>query len=214
MRALFADCRWVRLSISYAIAIILTLGIVCPTYSKEQHLAVATLEYPPYTGKELPHYGYVSHIISSALESVGYTTSYTFLPWSRALLGAEAGDFDIVSFASYNPERKQNFIHSEPFGNEVIVFLASKKRVPKQWSEFSDLAEFRVGATRKYTYSPEFWEFVNSTRYGPSIVNTDMQNMMMLVMDRIALFPIDQVVAEHLIAEVLGNGPQDKLHTL
>ena len=194
----------------------LAMVFVCsnPISAQQKSLAIATVEYPPYSSKSLPEYGYVNHIVSTAFENAGYDVNFVFLPWSRALHGAKAGDFDLVSYANYNEARTADFIHSTSFGEETIVFLANKNVKPKNWKNLKELAGYRFGATRNYTYSKEYWEFVESLETPPSIVNTDMQNMLMLVMKRIDLFPVDQVVANHLVSDVLKEVPSADIQVL
>ena len=197
------------------LTLLAVLLLCCYSLSAQQKsLAIATVEYPPYSSKSLPEYGYVNHIVSTAFENAGYDVNFVFLPWSRALHGAKAGDFDLVSYANYNESRTEDFIHSTSFGEETIVFLANKNVEPKNWKNLNELAGYRFGATRNYTYSKEYWDFVETLETPPSIVNTDMQNMLMLVMKRIDLFPVDQVVADHLVRDVLREIPTADIEIL
>ena len=193
----------------------LCLWLTCSKSLAEQKpLIIATLEYPPYSGQQLPHNGYINHIVSNAFERVDIEFQFVFVPWSRALFGAEKGDYDAVSFASYSEQRTHTFIHSEPFEKENVVFVANKTVVPQQWSELSDLAQFRFGATRHYTYTKSFWEFVNSARHPTAIVNKDIQNFLMLSMGRIDLFPIDESVLRYFLEDVFEEAAPTNLQIL
>ncbi|MEJ2097738.1 MAG: hypothetical protein P8Y38_11535, partial [Deltaproteobacteria bacterium] len=63
----------------------LVLGSYFIVYSASaaEIITIATLEYAPWTGKNLKDHGFVNHVITEAFQPKGYTVKYTYLPWKR-----------------------------------------------------------------------------------------------------------------------------------
>ncbi len=57
----------------------------------ERKLEIATIEYPPYYGKDLENGGFMTEIVVEALKRAGYDAEIKFLPWKHALEGIKAG---------------------------------------------------------------------------------------------------------------------------
>lgn len=178
---------------------ILALNFISFAFASNPPLTIATTEYPPYTGQFLVQKGYVNHIVTAAFKQKNIEVRYVFVPWSRALQGLQDGTFDAASYAYYREDRNQKFIHSDLLIKENVFLFGLKNRVPKTWHSLTELADFRLGNTRGYSYSKEFREFMGNTKYQPSIVNTDLQNFQMLMMQRIDLFPMEEFTARHLL---------------
>ena len=49
------------------------------------HVALASLEWVPYTGARLPEKGSSSLVVSKAFEAAGYSASIKFFPWKRVV---------------------------------------------------------------------------------------------------------------------------------
>ena len=47
----------------------------------DETISIATLEYAPWTGKDLKNNGFVNHVISEAFQRKAYTVKYAYLPW-------------------------------------------------------------------------------------------------------------------------------------
>ena len=47
-------------------------------------IEVATIDWKPYSGRDLPAYGFTSEIVDSAFTRAGFDAKFTFLPWKRA----------------------------------------------------------------------------------------------------------------------------------
>lgn len=82
--------------------------------AQAQTLRVATLEWAPYVGSDLPGNGLASRILNEALALNGDKAELVFLPWQRALNETREGRFDALMPAYLSPDRRQDFYTSMP----------------------------------------------------------------------------------------------------
>jgi polar amino acid transport system substrate-binding protein len=105
---------------------------VCDT-SAEEIISVSTLEYYPWTGKDLKNNGFVNHVITEAFKRKGYTVRYKYLPWKRAVLETKNGKFAALSYVYFSKDREKEFYLSDPISEEKIVIFHLKSNQIKAW---------------------------------------------------------------------------------
>ncbi len=170
------------------------LGMGTDSVSAE-NITLATTDWQPYAGENLPNYGFTSEIIATAFERRGYTVQFTFLPWKRAMIYVESGRYDALYSAYYSEERAQIFALSEPY-TESIVTLCSQTGRDITYTTFRDLIPYRIGVVRGYVNSPEF----DAADYlHKDDVTRDIQNIYKLLNGRLDLIVVDKYVAIHHI---------------
>ena len=90
-------------STSVLIIVFVIIGFVGSSFfvsnaSAEEIITVATLEYHPWTGKNLKFNGFVNHVITEAFQRKGYSVKYTYLPWKRAVTETKNGKYSALSY--------------------------------------------------------------------------------------------------------------------
>lgn len=166
-------------------------------------LRLATGELPPYATEQRADQGIALTIIRRAFEHAGYSVDYTFKPWARSLEEAREGKWDGTAYWGRNPERDAGFLISDNVLTEqwVFVYRADAPRMRGfDWKQFSDLARWRIGASRFNSYTPEFWNLqkagVLKFEFGPD----DLSNLRLLVAGRVDVVPLERNVACYLMA--------------
>jgi polar amino acid transport system substrate-binding protein len=172
----------------------LIIGFVGHTHivycaSAEETITIATLEYHPWTGKNLKFNGFVNHVITEAFKRKGYTVKFTYLPWKRAVIETKNGKYSALSYVYLSKDREKEFYLSDPISEEKIVFFHLKSNPIKDWETLDDLNTYKFGATRGYTYTKEFWQAAESKRINVDITDSDRQNFKKLFAGRIDIFP-------------------------
>jgi polar amino acid transport system substrate-binding protein len=167
------------------------LGFAAPYPCRaEPIIQITTGEYPPWSSSHLKHEGLVNHVITEAFEREGYRATFVYFPWKRAYTAALKGDpFFVTSFWFQSEERAKHFYYSDPVMVEKTVFFHLKSKPIKKWSSLDDLKGYRIGATRGYTYTKEFWEAHQSGRLNIEMANSDELNFKKLLKERIDFFP-------------------------
>jgi|TARA_R110002049_G_scaffold98717_2_gene240505 polar amino acid transport system substrate-binding protein len=160
---------------------------------------VATGEFPPWTSESLPHGGYINRVVSSAFELSGIEVKFHYLPWKRALEATKVGQFHASSFWGPNKNRQRDLYHSDIIETDSFVFFHKKSFPYFHWQRFTDLSIFRIGATRGYTYSEEFWNLADNDRLRVSVANNDLINLKRLIKDEIDLLPLSKLTGHYLL---------------
>jgi polar amino acid transport system substrate-binding protein len=155
----------------------------------EEIITISTLEYSPWTGKNLKYNGFVNHVITEAFQRRGYTVKYTYLPWQRAVTETKDGKYPALSYVYWSKDREKEFYLSDPINEEKIVLFHLKSKPIKDWKTLDDLKNHKFGATRGYTYTKAFWKAAESKRLEVDVTDSDKQNFKKLLAGRIDIFP-------------------------
>ena len=68
-------------------------GLVVPSALAGETITIATLEYAPFTGKNLKFNGFVNHVIAEAFQRRGHGVKFAYLPWKRAVTETKNGQY-------------------------------------------------------------------------------------------------------------------------
>jgi polar amino acid transport system substrate-binding protein len=163
----------------------------------QKTVTLATLDWPPYIGEELPEKGYVAQIAVKAFERAGYSVKIDFLPWNRAVDDTWHGSYDAYFPEYYSEEVQRRFFYSEPFpGGPVGFFKLKTTRL--QFESLEDLKPYTIGVVRGYINSAEF-DAANFLH--KDVADNDLSNLKKLLLGRIDLAVIDKYVGFYLIKQ-------------
>ncbi len=182
-----ATKNWLVVLVS--LALVIGGGLTLNSAPAEEIIAIATLEYQPWTGKNLKHNGFVNHVIAEAFQRKGYSVAFTYLPWQRGLVETKNGKYTALSYVYFSKDREKEFYLSDPISEEKIVFFHLKSNPIRAWQTLDDLKDYKFGATRGYTYTKEFWAAADSKRLKVDVADSDKQNFQKLFAGRIDIFP-------------------------
>lgn len=164
-----------------------------------QTLRVATLEWAPYVGSDLPGNGLASRILNEALALNGDKAELVFLPWQRALNETREGRFDALMPAYLSPDRSQDFYTSMPLLDSQLGFFRRRDRaLPINPRDLDTLRPYRIGVVRGYVNQEGFdaADFLNK-----DVVGSDWQNLEKLLRGRIDLAVVDRYTGYQLLSQ-------------
>lgn len=184
--------KWSHLAFS----LVFYIATVCA-----EPLQIATGESKPYASATSKDEGYLNNIIREAFAQESIEVEFVYMPWSRSYKEAQMGKYIATSFWFDSPKHQQDFIASAPLNNDRIVFFRKRSDLPVDWSGFSFFSDnkLKMGLNRGYTYSPELWAYADENPKLISIVNSGEQNLRMLLLGRIDVFPEEEVTGWYLI---------------
>jgi polar amino acid transport system substrate-binding protein len=189
--------KWMKLNkILYAFCILFLSSLV---NAENKVIRLTSLEWPPYSGKDLPQQGSSVAIARKAFAAMGYTLEVTFFPWSRAVALAKDKN---SQFAGYFPEyyaqdTAEQFIYSKEIGSGPLGF-AERIDNSISWSTLTDLAPYDIGIVQDYINTKDFDVLARSNALTTSITINDTNNLKKLVSSRIDLAVVDKNVMEYL----------------
>ncbi|YCH22250.1 transporter substrate-binding domain-containing protein [Pseudomonas sp. D1-3] len=129
--------------------------LLLPWAAWAEHLRLVADSWPPFTDQRMAGNGVAVELVSTALSRAGYTSDYRELPWQRAVLGLQRGDYDVLITAWYSRER-------EAFGYFSAPYLVNRIRVVQRkgagivFNQLTDLHAHHIAIRRGYAYSPAF----------------------------------------------------------
>jgi polar amino acid transport system substrate-binding protein len=128
-------------------------------------------------------------VITEAFQRKGYSVKFTYLPWKRGVIETKSGKYSALSYVYLSKDRDKEFFLSDPISEEKIVFFHLKSNPIKDWKTLDDLKNYKLGATRGYTYTKEFWQAAKSKQIKVDVTDSDKQNFEKLFAGRIDIFP-------------------------
>jgi polar amino acid transport system substrate-binding protein len=173
--------------------------------ANKQVLKISSSESPPYMSDFVTDKGYANHVIQCAFSQQQLKIKFVFMPTARAYKEAMEGKFAASSYWYLDAKHEESFLISEPITREKIVFFRRKSPVKSQWTDLSDFARLRIGMTRGYTYTKALRDYAQTHESAVSFVTTDQQNMKMLLLERIDIFPIDEASGWYLLNQFFAT---------
>jgi polar amino acid transport system substrate-binding protein len=179
--------------------VIVIVGLILlfarPGNAQPQNLRLATLEWHPYTGTNLPNGGLATKIVSEAFADAGYAVDISCMAWSRVMSASKSNRFDAIYPAYFSESRMTNYFISEPILAGPLVFCA-RDGVPRKYDSLKDLKNYRIGVVHSYVNSETFdqADFLNKIA-GES----DFANMKLLAQGKLDIVVIDKLVATSMI---------------
>lgn len=185
-----------------SIATVMALVASSAVQAQEKIVHVATLDWPPYTGGELPSGGATSEVVRAAFAKAGLQAEIMFRPWKRAIDMASKGSNDVVAyFPGYHCNHQEGFVASAPIGNGPLG-LAENSDAPITWTNVDSLGEqqLKIGTVLGYANTDEFDKKVGTGWIRAITANDDTTNLKKLARKRIDAVVIDKLVLEYLKA--------------
>ena len=173
--------------------------------AQASEIRISNGDWAPFMSPNLPHYGFVSRMVTEAFRLEGVTVQYEFFPWARAYLVAKQGTFDASISWYWNAERAQDFLFSEPIFVETQVLFHLRER-PVPWKRLPELQGKRIGATLGYTYGEEFQKLESQKLLLVERTGSDEQNLRKLLADRLDAVVISKAVGERLVRSLGDAG--------
>jgi len=170
--------------------------------AQDQTVHVSTLDWPPYTGNDLPRGGATTEVVRQAFVEAGLRTEVAYRPWKRAIAMAQKGTDDVVAyFPGYHCRHQEGFVASEPIGSGPLGFAEHADK-PITWTSVDSLGEqqLKIGTVLGYANTDEFDAKVGTGWIIAIPSPDDITNLKKLARKRIDAVVIDKFVLEYLKA--------------
>lgn len=196
------------------IAFCLCLLISQFSFAEEKTVYLTSLDWPPYSGKNLSGGGASIEVARAAFKAMGYKLVVDFFPWSRTVALAKE---ESSKYAGYFPEYysdavAKEFIYSDVMGSGPLGF-AERASDPVDWNKISDLEKYSIGVIQDYVNDgADFDAAVAAGKIKVQPVTSDATNLVKLLNNRIDLAVVDKNVLSYILkTDKRFAGKQDKL---
>ena len=171
-------------------------------HAQDLKVPLATLDWEPYTGLNMPGGGAISALITEVFKSKGYTTNFGYWPWKRTIIKAWRGQDGMVGYfpgyhCHHNPET--DFVATKPIVQTQLGFVHLSGKPLPDWKSLKDLGKTRIGYVVGYASTDEFDTLEKSgTLFVQRTIN-DVANLKKLAKGQLDAVLIDLFVFKKLI---------------
>jgi polar amino acid transport system substrate-binding protein len=185
----------------FFLSVMTYMVLLADTFAETKIIYFASLEWPPYTGKELPDQGISTLVARSAFAAVGYEIRVDFYPWARTLMVARESEKYAGYFPEYYAEKiEKDFIFSDAVGESPLGF-AERKSNPVSWRSLDDLRCIKdIGTVRGYVNTEEFDKMAANGGLDIDPVTDDATNLRKVAAGRIRMAVIDRYVMQYILS--------------
>ena len=176
--------------------IILLLSISVAAYSETVYLA--SLEWPPYSGKDLPQQGASVAVAKAAFKAMGHDLTVDFVPWTRAFKSAEPASSKYLGYFPAYIKNTEKFNFSDVMDHSPLGIVENKAN-PVTWDITADFSKYKLGVVRNYTNTKELDSLIADGTIKPSVASSDLENMQQVAAGRIDAAVIDVNVFASLL---------------
>lgn len=178
----------------------LLVFLAVPSGHAATTITVVTEEYPPYNFTENGVIkGCSTEIVKEVLKRADIPYSLASFPWARTYNTALNMPNVLIYSIGRSENRENLFKWIDVVAPYDIHLYKLKRRTDIQIASLDDARHYRIGAVRDDVRA-QFLE-KNSFEQGKNLdlVTQDTQNVRKMMIDRIDLFPIDQVALVHIL---------------
>lgn len=180
-----------------ALALLLSTSVA----AEDKRVKFAIGEWAPYTSSSQNAREKVAEkVVIRAFETQGYQVELNYFPWPRSLRLAEQSDYDGSFPWMHSDERQEQFIFSEPFFSQKIVFFTFRE-ANFSWNDKQDLLQYKIGGTQDYQATNILYDLGVT----PEISNTEEGNFQKLVKNRIDAYPTGLMRGQYLIEKLFDQ---------
>jgi len=174
------------------------------TSNASEPVVFVTNAYEPYVIEDkIVIKGIFPDIIRAIFHELNIEIEFRFQPWKRGEMTVKKGE----AFATFpyliTEQRSENFYFSDPVIYFLPKFLYKNINFPSgfTWEKLSDFRQYRIGGVQGYWYQSSFLAAGLNVNY----VTRDIQNIQMLMSDRIHFTLLPELVGKILIHKVYPN---------
>ncbi|MES3021870.1 MAG: transporter substrate-binding domain-containing protein [Pseudomonadota bacterium] len=165
-------------------------------------MRLATLEWLPYVGKNLPKDGLSTVIAAAAAKHAGYALSVDYFEWTVTLAKGGKDPAFAGYFPEYHTEGLARDCHlSKSIGSSTLG-LATMKATPVRWSALSDLNAVKIGVVEGYSNGEAFDAMVKHGKQPIENSASDAVNLRKLIAKKVQAIAIDREVLHYLLLDL------------
>ncbi len=123
--------------------------------AEQKIVRLATINWEPYTGENLPGHGFFSELVTESFARVGYRVQFYYLPWARALEETKKGLFDGLMNAYWKKDRVEFLHYPDVVWKVREEFIALKDNPISFDGTLASLKGYEIGVLRKSAQAEE-----------------------------------------------------------
>lgn len=158
LRALYLKKQITKLALKIMIRLLPILFILMSFNVQSRTINMVTVDWAPFYSSELEKNGVVTAIVQEALRRSDLESTIRFIPWKRALVLVENGEYDAVMGGYYTDARAEKYLYSDPIFDVDVGLVALKELGFSRYDSLQDLTPYRIGVSLGWANGKAFDE--------------------------------------------------------
>lgn len=159
---------------------------------------LTSLDWPPYTGKQLAGQGEVTVLLRQVMADLGYQLQIDFLPWPEAVAKVRSGAEGHLGFFPEYPVADNNYLMSAAIGYSELG-LVERRDKPLLLTDVKELAGVRFGVVQDYLNMAELDAMIATGQLKPVVSASDQDNVEKVMRGELDTAVIDKRVLSYLL---------------
>lgn len=172
-----------------------------PAGAEPRTIRLASLDWPPFSGADLPDGGATIAVARAAYAAVGVTLEVVFAPWARVMRLAQGGEEDVVGYLPEYARADAPWSRCSASIGESPLGFVERADAPVAWRRLDDLKGRPIGVVRGYANTEAFDRMAADGALITEPVRDDVTNLRKIAGGRLGLAVIDRHVMAHLLAD-------------
>lgn len=159
---------------------------------------LASLEWAPYSGKNLKQQGASAAVAKAAFKAMGHELKIDFFPWTRAVNMATS---PTSKYLGYFPEyafESDTFNLSNSMGQSPLGIVENKNK-PIHWQTVQDFSKYKLGVVQDYINTEELDALIATGAIKVKTSTSDLMNVQKVAGGRLDAAVIDTNVLISLL---------------
>lgn len=193
------------------IALLLMANLLTPNIVKADKIVrLATINWEPYTGENLPDHGFFSELVNESLARVGYHVEFVYLPWARALHETKLGHFDGLMNVYWKKDRTKYFSYPDSVWTVKEEFIALRHNPINYNGTLTSLRGYTIGVLNNSAQAEE----IKSAGVNTEPISYQFQNVKKLLAGRFDAMVIPRNIFLYYLKRVDPNFDKTQLKIL
>ena len=175
---------------------LLSLLLFSITSALAETWRITSLEWPPYSGADLPDQGLAIKELRDNLEKQGITLKVDFFPWKRAILKAR-GESYIGYYPAWPEEVEEGFTASKKVMDSQLYIFKNKDISERSTNMEYLFSKYKMGLVESYTYPNLISKYSNLYHLNVSYAKDELQLFTMLSAGRHSFAISDKKILDH-----------------
>lgn len=135
------------------------LLLAIPVYVSAQTVQLTTMNWPPFYAESLDKGGFITAIVTEALQQSGHDSNIEFVSWQDALDNVKSGKKDAIVGGYFSEERAKEYYFSVPIYT-VLAGLIKKPGFPMEnYDSFESLDGYKIAKIKATVIGESFDKF-------------------------------------------------------
>lgn len=163
-----------------------------------QVIKLTSLDWPPYTGADLPEQGEVTLFLRTLFGELGYQLQVDFLPWPLAVARVHSGKEGHLGYFPEYPLTSPDYLQTVAIGYSELG-LVERRDNPLLLTDARQLAGLRFGVVQDYLNMVKLDLLIVAGELKPQISQSDRANVLKVLSGELDAAVIDNRVLQYLL---------------